>query len=72
MANNFFFFHPISPFSFILVYHKFKNIGFPNGYHTTETKVFETENALQNGADEIDMVINLGWVKDGLKSLTRN
>ncbi len=44
-------------------------IGFPNGYHTTETKVFETENALQNGADEIDMVINLGWVKDGLFDL---
>ena len=44
-------------------------IGFPNGYHTTETKVFETENALQNGAQEIDMVINLGWVKDGLFDL---
>ena len=44
-------------------------IGFPNGYHTTETKVFETKNALQNGADEIDMVINLGWVKDGLFDL---
>ena len=44
-------------------------IGFPNGYHTTETKLFETKNALQNGADEIDMVINLGWVKDGLFDL---
>lgn len=44
-------------------------IGFPNGYHTTEAKVFETKNALQNGADEIDMVINLGWVKDGLFDL---
>ncbi len=44
-------------------------IGFPNGYHTTETKVFETENAIKNGADEIDMVINLGWVKDGLFDL---
>lgn len=39
-------------------------IGFPNGYNTTETKVFETENAVKNGADEIDMVINIGWVKD--------
>ena len=40
-------------------------IGFPNGYQTTAVKVFETKDALQNGADEIDMVINLGWVKDG-------
>lgn len=40
-------------------------IGFPNGYQTTKTKVFETKDALENGADEIDMVINLGWVKDG-------
>jgi deoxyribose-phosphate aldolase len=39
-------------------------IGFPNGYSTTAVKVFETKDALQNGADEIDMVINLGWVKD--------
>lgn len=39
-------------------------IGFPNGYHTTETKVFETKNAIENGADEIDMVINLGYVKE--------
>lgn len=39
-------------------------IGFPNGYNTTETKIFETKNAIQNGADEIDMVINLGWLKD--------
>ena len=39
-------------------------IGFPNGYMTTETKVFETENAVKNGADEIDMVINVGLVKD--------
>ena len=44
-------------------------IGFPNGYHTTDVKVFETENAIKNGADEIDMVINLGWVKDGLFDL---
>lgn len=39
-------------------------IGFPNGYATTAVKVFETEDAVRNGADEIDMVINLGWVKD--------
>ena len=40
-------------------------IGFPNGYSTTKTKEFETKDALANGADEIDMVINLGDVKDG-------
>lgn len=39
-------------------------IGFPNGYMTKATKVFETKDAIANGADEIDMVINLGWVKD--------
>lgn len=39
-------------------------IGFPNGYNTTAVKCFETENAIQNGADEIDMVINIGWLKD--------
>ncbi len=39
-------------------------IGFPNGYNTTEVKCFETENAIKNGADEIDMVINIGFVKD--------
>lgn len=39
-------------------------IGFPNGYSTTETKCFEASNAVENGADEIDMVINLGWLKD--------
>lgn len=39
-------------------------IGFPNGYATTETKIFETDNAIKNGADEIDMVINIGWLKD--------
>lgn len=39
-------------------------IGFPNGYSSTATKVFEAEDAINNGADEIDMVINLGWVKD--------
>ena len=39
-------------------------IGFPNGYNTTAVKKAETEDALKNGADEIDMVINIGWVKD--------
>lgn len=39
-------------------------IGFPNGYSTTEVKCFEAENAVSNGADEIDMVINIGLVKD--------
>lgn len=39
-------------------------IGFPNGYNTTAVKAFETKDAIDNGADEIDMVINLGWVKD--------
>lgn len=41
-------------------------IGFPNGYSTTETKVFETKDALANGADEIDMVINITDVKNAL------
>ncbi len=40
-------------------------IGFPNGYSTTETKVFEAKNAIENGADEIDMVINVGLAKEG-------
>ena len=40
-------------------------IGFPNGYSTTEVKAFEAKNAVENGADEIDMVINVGWLKDG-------
>ena len=40
-------------------------IGFPNGYNTTAAKCAETEDAVNNGADEIDMVINIGWVKDG-------
>lgn len=39
-------------------------IGFPNGYNTTKVKEFETKDALANGAQEIDMVINIGWVKD--------
>lgn len=40
-------------------------IGFPNGYATTKAKCFMTADAVENGADEIDMVINIGWVKDG-------
>ena len=39
-------------------------IGFPNGYDTTAAKCFMAKDAAENGADEIDMVINLGWVKD--------
>jgi len=39
-------------------------IGFPNGYSTTAAKCFEASDAVQNGADEIDMVINIGWLKD--------
>ena len=40
-------------------------IGFPNGYSTTGVKCFEAADAVRNGADEIDMVINVGWLKDG-------
>lgn len=40
-------------------------IGFPNGYNTTAVKVFETKDAVENGADEIDMVINVGELKSG-------
>ena len=40
-------------------------IGFPNGYDTTAAKCFMATDAVDNGADEVDMVINLGWVKDG-------
>ena len=39
-------------------------IGFPNGYNTTEVKCFEASDAVKNGADEIDMVINIGFLKD--------
>ena len=46
-------------------------IGFPNGYSTTDTKVFETKDAVANGADEIDMVINIGWLKDGKDELVK-
>ena len=40
-------------------------IGFPNGYDTTAAKCFMASDAVANGADEIDMVINIGWVKEG-------
>ena len=40
-------------------------IGFPNGYSTTAVKVYETKDAIANGAEEIDMVINIGFLKDG-------
>lgn len=47
-------------------------IGFPNGYMTTAAKEFETKDALLNGADEIDMVINIGWLKDKKYDLLEN
>ena len=40
-------------------------IGFPNGYNTTAVKVFEAQQAIKDGANEIDMVVNLGWVQEG-------
>ena len=40
-------------------------IGFPNGYDTTASKCFMASDAVANGADEVDMVINIGWVKEG-------
>ena len=40
-------------------------IGFPNGYATTAAKCFMAHNAVSNGADEVDMVINIGWAKEG-------
>ena len=47
-------------------------IGFPNGYNSTEVKKFETERALADGADEIDMVINIGELKAGNYDYVRN
>lgn len=47
-------------------------IGFPNGYMTTAAKEFETKDAITNGADEIDMVINIGWLKDKKYDLIEN
>lgn len=46
-------------------------IGFPNGYNTTAVKCFETADAVKSGAEEIDMVVNLGWVKDGRYDLVK-
>lgn len=46
-------------------------VGFPLGYSTTAAKEYETRDALFNGADEIDMVINVGWVKDGRLDLVQ-
>ena len=40
-------------------------IGFPHGYNTTAVKEFEIKDAIANGADELDVVVNIGWVKDG-------
>lgn len=47
-------------------------IGFPNGYHTTAVKVFETKDAIANGADEIDMVINVGALKSKRYDVVEN
>ena len=47
-------------------------IGFPNGYMTTAVKEFETKDAIANGAEEIDMVINIGWLKDKKYDLLEN
>lgn len=47
-------------------------VGFPLGAHTTETKVFETKEAISDGAREIDMVINVGWLKAKQDSLVRD
>ena len=46
-------------------------IGFPNGYNTTAVKVFETQDAIKNGADEIDMVINIGLLRAGADKAVR-
>ena len=47
-------------------------VGFPNGYCTTAAKAFEAEDAVKNGADEVDMVINLSMVKDGEWDAVKN
>ncbi len=47
-------------------------IGFPNGYHTTAVKAYETADAIKNGADEVDMVVNLSMVKDGCWEEVKN
>ena len=47
-------------------------IGFPNGYDTTKAKCFEASDAVENGADEVDMVINIGWVKDNVELFAKH
>ena len=47
-------------------------IGFPNGYDTTAAKCFMASDAVANGADEVDMVINIGWAKDDLFDQVRD
>jgi len=47
-------------------------VGFPNGYSTTESKVFETKDVLLKGASEIDMVINIGWLKSQMYDEVKN
>ncbi|BDC99339.1 deoxyribose-phosphate aldolase [Persicobacter psychrovividus] len=47
-------------------------VGFPLGMMSTAAKVFETQQAIKDGADEIDMVINVGWLKDGKFDLVKN
>lgn len=47
-------------------------IGFPNGYNTTKVKIAEAEDAIANGASDLDMVINVGWVKSGRFDLVEN
>lgn len=47
-------------------------IGFPNGYDTTAAKCFMARDAVEGGADEVDMVINIGWAKDGKFEEVRN
>lgn len=47
-------------------------IGFPNGYDTTKAKCFEAADAVENGADEVDMVINIGWLKNKQYDDVRN
>lgn len=47
-------------------------IGFPNGYDTTAAKCFMASDAVDNGAEEVDMVINLGWVKEGRYDAVRD
>ncbi|RDY58451.1 deoxyribose-phosphate aldolase [Flagellimonas nanhaiensis] len=46
-------------------------IGFPLGAMSTEAKVFEAKNCIEHGADEIDMVINIGWLKSNMDDLVR-